>query len=110
MVNHLLFDQYKKYINPFFFISIVLNQKKLKKNSTPDIFKFKNRGMMAYIGKSEALVDMSPVHRNAKNSGTLAWLLWRSAYFSMSMSIKNKLLIPYYWFLISIFGRDTSKF
>ncbi|CAO3635939.1 unnamed protein product [Cunninghamella blakesleeana] len=79
------------------YLSQVLNQKKMIGKSTPDIFKFKNRGMMVNLGTSEALLDMSPVHKNAKNSGRLAWLLWKSAYFSMSMSIRNKLLIPYYW-------------
>jgi NADH dehydrogenase FAD-containing subunit len=60
-------------------------------------FEYKNRGMMAYIGSSEALVDMSSVHQLAKKSGHLSWLLWRSAYFSMSMNIRNKMLIPYHW-------------
>jgi NADH dehydrogenase FAD-containing subunit len=62
-----------------------------------DDFKFKNRGMMAYIGSSEALVDMSSVHEMAKQSGRLSWLLWRSAYFSMSMNIRNRMLIAYHW-------------
>ncbi|KAI9011010.1 pyridine nucleotide-disulfide oxidoreductase-domain-containing protein [Phycomyces nitens] len=73
-------------------------------------FEFKNRGMMAYIGSSEALVDMSSVHQLAKKSGHLPWLLWRSAYFSMSMSLRNRMLIPYHWFLTWCFGRDISRF
>ncbi|ORZ08322.1 pyridine nucleotide-disulfide oxidoreductase-domain-containing protein [Absidia repens] len=93
----------------------VANQKAIyltlnRKSSTSPGFKFKDRGMMAYIGSAEALVDMSSVHQGAKNSGHLAWLLWRSAYFSMSMSIRNKLLIPYYWLLTWSFGRDISRF
>lgn len=54
---------------------------------------------MAYIGTSEALLDMSSVHRSAKKSGRLAWLLWRSAYFSMSMNTRNKMLIAYHWYV-----------
>ncbi|KAI9344455.1 FAD/NAD(P)-binding domain-containing protein [Pilaira anomala] len=75
-----------------------------------DEFEFKNRGMMAYIGSSEALVDMSSVHELAKKSGHLSWLLWRSAYFSMSMNIRNRMLIPYHWFLTWSLGRDISRF
>ncbi|KAI8997666.1 NDE1, mitochondrial external NADH dehydrogenase [Pilobolus umbonatus] len=75
-----------------------------------DDFEFKNRGMMAYIGSSEALVDMSSIHQLAKKSGHLSWLLWRSAYFSMSMNIRNKMLIAYHWFLTWSLGRDISRF
>ncbi|KAG2228905.1 hypothetical protein INT48_004677 [Thamnidium elegans] len=73
-------------------------------------FEFKNRGMMAYIGSYEALVDMSSVHELATKSGHLSWLLWRSAYLTMSMSIRNKLLIPIHWFLTWALGRDISRF
>ncbi|RUP47384.1 FAD/NAD(P)-binding domain-containing protein, partial [Jimgerdemannia flammicorona] len=44
------------------------------------------RGAMAYIGNWEAVVDMSPVHRKAKEQGHLAWFFWRSSYLSMSAS------------------------
>ncbi|KAI9492404.1 FAD/NAD-P-binding domain-containing protein [Zychaea mexicana] len=80
--------------------------------TTPAVtnFIFKNRGMMAYIGSSEALVDMSSVHERAKQSGHLAWYLWRSAYFGMTVSTRNKLLIACHWFLTWCFGRDISRF
>ncbi|KAI8890688.1 FAD/NAD-P-binding domain-containing protein [Backusella circina FSU 941] len=86
-----------------------LSAKKGYQEKTDD-FKFKNRGMMAYIGSSEALVDMSSVHAMAKQSGRLSWLLWRSAYFSMSMNIRNRMLIAYHWFLTWSLGRDISRF
>ncbi|KAI8149568.1 FAD/NAD-P-binding domain-containing protein [Fennellomyces sp. T-0311] len=66
---------------------------------TPTNFTFKNRGMMAYIGSSEALVDMSSIHQLAKQSGHLAYLVWRSFYFSTTISFRNKMLIPYYWYV-----------
>ncbi|KAI9285231.1 NDE1, mitochondrial external NADH dehydrogenase [Umbelopsis sp. AD052] len=93
------------------YLSNVLN-KQVKKGSDylAKPFIFKNRGSMAYIGSSEALVDMSTVHQKAKRSGHLAWLLWRSAYLSMSVSIRNKMLIPLHWFLTWGFGRDISRF
>lgn len=74
------------------YLARMLNQGEHKQE-----FMFRNRGTMAYIGSSEALVDMSSIHRKAKNSGHLAWLLWRSAYLSMSVSMRNKMLILYHW-------------
>lgn len=65
---------------------------------------------MAYIGSYEAVVDMSAVHNWAKMSGHLSWLLWRSAYISKSVSIRNKMLIAYHWFLTFTLGRDISRF
>ncbi|KAL7311986.1 hypothetical protein PS15m_007797 [Mucor circinelloides] len=73
-------------------------------------FKYKNNGIMAYIGSYEALVDMSAWHNWAKMSGHLSWLLWRSAYISKSVSIRNKMLIAYHWFLTFTLGRDISRF
>jgi NADH dehydrogenase FAD-containing subunit len=67
---------------------------------------------MAYIGGWKAVADVkfpSKGHSEQKVSGRLAWLVWRSAYFSMAVSVKNKILIPMYWFLTWIFGRDISK-
>ncbi|KAI7903158.1 NDE1, mitochondrial external NADH dehydrogenase [Cokeromyces recurvatus] len=60
-------------------------------------FKYRDYGMMAYIGSYEALVDMSAVHNWAKMSGHLSWLFWRSVYINKSISIRNKMLIAYHW-------------
>lgn len=62
-------------------------------------FEFKNKGMMAYIGNYEALVDMSSVHQWAKKSGHLSWLVWRSVYLYKSMDIRNKMLVAYHWYV-----------
>ncbi|PKC03973.1 hypothetical protein RhiirA5_449905 [Rhizophagus irregularis] len=83
-----------------------------KDNPIMDIkpFKFLNLGSMAYIGKKEAVVDMTPVSNKAIESGRLAWIFWRSAYFTMTVSLRNKMLIPMYWILTWLFGRDISRF
>lgn len=73
-------------------------------------FSFKNLGSMAYIGNWEAVVDMTKINENAKESGTLAWVFWRSSYLTMSVSMRNKMIIPMYWFLTWVFGRDVSSF
>ncbi|EMD37065.1 hypothetical protein CERSUDRAFT_114957 [Gelatoporia subvermispora B] len=74
-------------------------------------FKFHNAGSLAYLGDWEALYDRTKAeHVKTKDAGRLAWLLWRSAYFTKTLSWKNKILVPTYWFLNWIFGRDLSKF
>ncbi|KAF8937084.1 hypothetical protein BGZ47_009195 [Haplosporangium gracile] len=73
-------------------------------------FSFKNLGSMAYIGNWEAVVDMTKINENAKESGTLAWVFWRSSYLTMSVSMRNKMIIPMYWLMTWVFGRDVSSF
>ncbi|KAF9123769.1 hypothetical protein BGW39_008706 [Mortierella sp. 14UC] len=73
-------------------------------------FSFKNLGSMAYIGNWEAVVDMTKINEKAKESGTLAWVFWRSSYLTMSVSIRNKMIIPMYWMMTWVFGRDVSSF
>ncbi|KAG9310244.1 NDE1, mitochondrial external NADH dehydrogenase [Chiua virens] len=64
-------------------------------------FKFHDLGSLAYLGDWKAIYDRSTAETGfkAKESGRLAWLLWRSAYFTMTLSIRNKILVPTYWFL-----------
>ncbi|KAF8923695.1 hypothetical protein BGZ58_002651 [Dissophora ornata] len=73
-------------------------------------FSFKNLGSMAYIGNWEALVDMTKINEKAKDSGRFAWIFWRSSYLTMSVSMRNKMIIPMYWFLTWMGGRDVSSF
>lgn len=84
----------------------------LTSTSSASPFQFYPLGSMAYLGGWRAVADMripSKDHHEQRISGRLAWLIWRSAYFSMAVSFKNKILIPMYWFLTWIFGRDISK-
>ncbi|KAI0768184.1 FAD/NAD-P-binding domain-containing protein [Trametes elegans] len=75
-------------------------------------FKFQNAGSLAYVGDWEAVFDRTKAARGpkGKETGRLAWLLWRSAYFTKTLSIRNKILVPMYWFLNWIFGRDLTRF
>ena len=68
-------------------------------------FEYKYAGSMAYIGGWRAIADIKSVNTR----GWIAWVFWRSAYFSMAVSWRNKLLIPMYWFLTWAFGRDVTK-
>ncbi|KAF9992394.1 hypothetical protein BGZ79_003120 [Entomortierella chlamydospora] len=73
-------------------------------------FSFKNLGSMAYIGNWEAVVDMTKINDKAKESGRFAWVFWRSSYLTMSVSMRNKMLIPMYWLATWVFGRDVVSF
>lgn len=61
---------------------------------TTQKFVFKNLGLMTYLGNSKGLVQTG----GGKGlEGYLAWLVWRGAYLTMSVSWRNKILIPTYW-------------
>lgn len=69
-------------------------------------FKYRNLGMLAYVGKRRALADTKYV----KGHGFGTWLLWRSAYVTKLVSFKNKVLVLFDWFKTALFGRDISRF
>ncbi|KAI9725080.1 MAG: hypothetical protein M1812_000356 [Candelaria pacifica] len=70
-------------------------------------FSYKNLGVMAYIGNWNAVMQ-SGGDNNIK--GRVAWLIWRGAYLTKSVSWRNRILIPTYWALNWLFGRDISRF
>ncbi|KAL5412264.1 hypothetical protein PMIN06_009423 [Paraphaeosphaeria minitans] len=82
-----------------------LNKDDVEKTSG---FAWKNMGVMAYIGNWNALLQGGA---NAGGiSGRLAWIIWRGAYLTKSVSWRNKILIPVYWAINWLFGRDISRF
>ena len=64
-------------------------------------FSFKNMGIMAYVGDARAIVDTAG-EKTPDISGRTAWLVWRGAYLTMSVSWRNKILIPTYWWVLSL--------
>ncbi|KAL1304869.1 hypothetical protein AAFC00_003793 [Neodothiora populina] len=69
-------------------------------------FTYKDLGVMAYIGNWNAIMQSS----GSDISGRFAWFIWRGAYLAKSVSWRNRILIPMYWFINWIFGRDISRF
>ena len=54
-------------------------------------FVFHNMGSLAYIGDWTAVYDRTQSESlRTKEAGRLAWLLWRSAYFTRTLSVRNK--------------------
>ncbi|CRK43739.1 hypothetical protein BN1723_019285, partial [Verticillium longisporum] len=58
-------------------------------------FAWRNLGTMAYLGSWRA------IHQSSADGlrGRLAWVLWRGAYLTMSMSVRNKIMVPVHWFM-----------
>jgi NADH:ubiquinone reductase (non-electrogenic) len=69
-------------------------------------FRYKDLGMLAYIGSHKALANTSQV----KMSGFVTWIFWRSVYLTKLVSLKNKMLVLFDWFKAFVFGRDVSNF
>lgn len=88
-------------------------------------FSFRNMGTLAYIGSSNALMQIphektaAPGGGDEKRrnpylpeglTGRMAWLVWKVAYLSMSISWRNRLRILFRWVLNRVFGSDVSRF
>ncbi|KAK0738392.1 hypothetical protein B0T18DRAFT_492381 [Schizothecium vesticola] len=69
-------------------------------------FEFRNWGTMTYLGSWKA------IHQSARDElrGWVAWLLWRGAYLTRTLSVRNKVMVPVYWAVSWVFGRDISRF
>lgn len=79
---------------------------KLAKGKEIKPFKYKDLGMLAYIGSHKALANTNQY----KGSGFVTWLFWRSVYITKLVSLKNKILVLFDWFKTFVFGRDVSNF
>ena len=85
---------------------------------TSSPFKFNDKGVITYVGDSKGLVQTS----NGEEKGGLkkavpdaikgkaAYLAWKGAYWTMSISWRNRVLILVYWTVNWLFGRDISRF
>ncbi|ORY77229.1 pyridine nucleotide-disulfide oxidoreductase-domain-containing protein [Leucosporidium creatinivorum] len=84
----------------------------MRDRAPPGAFEFNNMGIMTYIGNWNALFDRSNASGGPKpkEAGRLAWLIWRSAYWSQALSLRNKASLAFYWFLNWIFGRSITRF
>ncbi|KAK0722419.1 pyridine nucleotide-disulfide oxidoreductase-domain-containing protein [Lasiosphaeria miniovina] len=69
-------------------------------------FAFRNWGTLTYLGSWKA------IHQSSADElkGWVAWVIWRGAYLTKSMSVRNKILVPVYWAISWLFGRGISRF
>ncbi|KAK4106513.1 FAD/NAD(P)-binding domain-containing protein [Parathielavia hyrcaniae] len=69
-------------------------------------FRYRNWGTLTYLGGWKA------IHQSEVDAlrGWVAWVVWRGAYLTKSMSVRNKILVPIYWMISWLFGRGISRF
>eukprot|EP00931_Biecheleriopsis_adriatica_P037920 TRINITY_DN21756_c0_g1_i2.p1 TRINITY_DN21756_c0_g1~~TRINITY_DN21756_c0_g1_i2.p1 ORF type:complete len:505 (-),score=83.57 TRINITY_DN21756_c0_g1_i2:91-1494(-) len=70
-------------------------------------FKFASLGNMAYLGSQTGLIAESPVLKGL--AGYLAWMGWRSAYWSMQFSMRTRLAIGTDWLTTGLCGRSIVR-
>ena len=69
--------------------------KRLNKGDLEDLtFTYKDLGVMTYLGNAKGLVQTKG---NSGVQGRTAWLIWKGAYLTMTVSWRNRILIPLYW-------------
>ncbi|SJZ91999.1 NAD(P)/FAD-dependent oxidoreductase [Sediminibacterium ginsengisoli] len=79
------------------------NFSRLQKGGEMKIFKYKNPGTMATVGKRKAVVDLPFM----SFQGRLAWFVWMFLHLMLIVSVKNRLIIFINW-AISYFTNDTT--
>lgn len=76
-------------------------------------FTFRNLGVLTYVGGAKAVLQGAYTDREGVAKGLKGWvafLIWRGAYLTMTLSWRNKFLVPVHWLTVKIFGRDISRF
>ena len=89
-------------------------------DSSAGDFRYLHKGSMAQIGAGQAVLDVRGVLGDQLPAGNRGWeynpkgqsefVIWRSFYWTKSVSASNKLLIPMYWIKSKFLGRDVSRF
>jgi NADH dehydrogenase FAD-containing subunit len=87
-------------------------------------FGYRDLGVMTYLGASRAVLQ-APKSKSQKAGnnengdegqnfqgirGWVAYVIWRGAYLTFTLSWRNKLLVPIQWAVVKVFGRDVSRF
>lgn len=72
-------------------------------------FQFLNLGVLAYIGASQALAQISVDDKVILGSGPIGFLLWRGIYWSKQVSWRNRVLVGVDWVKGRLFGRDIGS-
>ncbi|MCG6187098.1 NAD(P)/FAD-dependent oxidoreductase [Maribellus maritimus] len=73
---------------------IARNLKRMAKNRSPKKFKYKNKGVMATVGKNKAIADLPG---NIKVFGFAGWLLWMVVHLLFLVGFRNKAVVFANW-------------
>eukprot|EP00180_Rhodochaete_pulchella_P000375 Plantae.Rhodophyta-Rhodochaete_pulchella.ctg1263.p1 GENE.Plantae.Rhodophyta-Rhodochaete_pulchella.ctg1263~~Plantae.Rhodophyta-Rhodochaete_pulchella.ctg1263.p1 ORF type:complete len:470 (-),score=43.90 Plantae.Rhodophyta-Rhodochaete_pulchella.ctg1263:63-1265(-) len=68
-------------------------------------FRYHHLGSLATVGRHRAVIDLSSA---PPMSGLMAFILWRSAYFTMLGTMRSKMYTAVNWMSSLMFGRDFT--
>jgi len=73
-------------------------------------FRFLDLGRLAYLGKEQAVAEVSLGSTAVSSAaGRAAFLLWRSVYVVKQVSFRNRVLVLFDWVKSKVFGRDLTR-
>ncbi|KAK0108492.1 hypothetical protein ONS95_003296 [Cadophora gregata] len=75
-----------------------------KTNSQGKTFQYKQKALVAYIGRKDGVVD-----GGGKWTGKSAWLAWRGGNLQWTQSWRRKCMIMIYWVLNKWDGREVAR-
>ena len=87
----------------------ISNSKRSEGDEFAKPFQFLNLGVLAYIGASKALAQVSIDEKQVLGSGPLGFLLWRGIYWFKQVSWRNRVLVGLDWVNARVFGRDIGS-
>lgn len=76
----------------------------IKGNPRPD-FQFRDKGQMATIGKSKAIVEIGPI----RFSGFIAWLVWLFVHIYYLLGFKNRIFVLFQWSMAWLSGGRGAR-
>ncbi len=85
------------------YVAKIIGKDKAKENRPP--FKYKDRGMMATIGKYKALVLSGPI----RCSGFFAWLMWCFVHIYFLIGYRTKLFVFSQWVFYFFHGQRNIR-
>ena len=72
-------------------------------------FQFLNLGVLAYLGASQALAQVSVNDKNILGAGSPGFYLWRGIYWFKQVSWRNRALVALDWIKAKMYGRDIGS-
>ena len=79
------------------------NLLRISKGQQPAVFKYKDKGTMATIGRNKAVADIGKMHL----SGFPAWIIWMVVHLMFLMGFRNKVIVFINW-VYSYFTYDRG--
>ncbi len=77
---------------------------KVENGKFKNVFRYKNKGSMAIIGKKDAVADIKNIFLN----GRIGWLIWSMIHLLTLTGFKNKVAVAFSW-MIKYFTYDKAN-